>query len=371
MQKTNSTIHKVALTGGHAATSALAVIEKIQEQHPEWEIMWIGSNQAFAKEKAATLDFQLFPEMGVKCYSIKAGKLHRNFSLNTFVDLFKIPIGFLQALKILSQERPGVILSFGGYSAFPVTVAGWLLRIPALIHEQTLAVGLANKLSTPFVKEVLLSRRQSAEYFKKIKTRLVGLPLHNALQGMKVNRNSVPERLFFTAGSRGSVTMNNALGEILEELLSQFTIVHQTGQLDFSKFEKIKSELPLKLRGKYKIKHTFTPSEMAENYAKADLVISRAGAHSAAEIMLFGKAAIFVPIPWVQKNEQFKNAELAEKYTKAIILEEKNLNRESLKRAIERIVSNWKKYKDIDNNPISQRDKNAASEIVKIMEEYV
>lgn len=371
MQKNNITNRKVALSGGHAATSALAVIEKIQERHPNWKIIWIGSNKAFAKEKAMTLDFQLFPKMGVKCYSIQSGKLQRRISLNALLDLTKVPIGFLQSFRILKKEKPDIVLSFGGYSALPVTWAASIINIPVLIHEQTVAIGLANKLSLPFVDEVLLSRKQSKKYFGDKKTKIVGLPLHKALLKIKRKSKDKPASIYVTGGSRGSQILNSVVKEILPQLLKEYEVVHQTGSIDESSLLSFRETLQVDLRKKYTVKAHIEPMDVAKVYENADIVIGRAGAHTVAEVISLGKAAIFIPIPWVQMNEQKLNALLAKKYSQAIVIDENDLSAGKLRKAILSIQKNWKKRASIQENTISKRDRNAAGEIVSIMEQYV
>lgn len=363
--------NKVLLTGGHAATSALAVIEKIQETEPKWKIMWIGTNKAFANEKATTLDFQIFPKMGVECYSIPAGKLQRKFSFSTITGLLSIPLGFVSAFAILLKNRPKVVLSWGGFVAVPVVYAAKILGIPVLIHEQTVAIGLANKLSLPVTNKVLLARKQSLKYFPQNKSEIVGLPLHKALRLIKVKKNSHPKTVFVTGGSRGSQQLNNALKVILPVLLARYSVIHHTGKLDYDSFNFYKSGLSKQLKNKYIISPTFTPQEMAENYKNADIVICRAGAHSTAEVIALQKAAIFVPIPWVQMNEQYKNALLAKKYVKSHIIDEAELSGSKIQKAINEISINWTDYMSLPESKLSERDKNAASKIVKIMEEYV
>src|SRR5690606_26842838 len=138
-----------------------------KQLHPQWNIIWIGTDKAFESQKATTLDFQMFPKMGVTCYSIPAGKLQRQFSVSSFVGIFRIPAGFIRAFGLLLKHKPSVVLSWGGFVAVPVVWAAKLQGIPVLLHEQTVAIGLANKLSLPATTKVLLSRKQSQQYFPK------------------------------------------------------------------------------------------------------------------------------------------------------------------------------------------------------------
>src|SRR3989344_1261526 len=305
---------KIILTGGHAATSALAVIERIQERHSEWSIIWVGSKDAFAKEKATTLDFQLFPDMGVKCYSIQMGKLQRRISFDSFIELLKIPLGMLEGFRVLYKEKPKIILSFGGFISLPIVWSARLFNIRVLIHEQTAAIGLANKLSLPFSTEVLLSRKQSAKYFESRNTNLVGLPLHSALLRVNSPIKAKPQTIYITGGSRGSQTLNEAVKDILPRLLRKYQVIHQTGSLDEKKMKKFVRMLPENIRRNYKLYAHIPPTKVATIYSYSDIVIARSGAHTAAEVIALKKPAIFIPIPWVQMNEQMLNAQLAKKY---------------------------------------------------------
>ncbi len=363
--------NKICLSGGHGATSALAVIEMIKKTHENWEMMWIGSQNAFAKEKASTLDFQVFPKMGVECFSISAGKLQRNLSISSAVDLIKFPIGFFQALKILNSQKPALVISFGGYAALPVVWAAKLVGIKSLIHEQTVGAGLANKLSLPVVSEVLLSRSESEKFFPHNKKRLVGLPLHRGILSVKNLPKKNPETLYVTGGSRGSRTINQVVKQVLPLLLKSFKVIHHTGSLDIDEFIAYKKLLPAKVRNNYEVFELISPLEIDKVYQKADIVVARSGAHTTAEIMALGKAAIFIPIPWVQMNEQMENARLAEKYSNSVIIEEKNLNTDSLLGSIFQLKKDWKKLKFDKNNEISRKDRLAAGEIVQVIEEYV
>jgi len=368
MQKNSK---KIMLTGGHAATSALAVIEKVQEKHPNWNISWIGSSEAFINKKAKTLDFQLFPELGVKCYAIQTGKLQRKISISSVMNLLKVPVGCIQALGILFKEKPEVILSFGGYAALPVVWVGKLLGYPVLIHEQTLGFGLANKLSLPFADDVLLSREESSKYFRNKKSHFVGLPLHNATQKIALSKKKNPDTILILGGSRGSQTINLAVKEVLPTLLKKYEIIHLCGSLDEDNLKSHKRILSSKIRDKYEVIAHVPPLEMANKYAQADIVIARAGAHTVAEVMALGKAAIFIPIPWVQRNEQLENARLAEKYSGARIIEESKLNSETLLQEINHFEQSWKELTLGTDNKLSKKDRGAALQIVKILEKYV
>jgi UDP-N-acetylglucosamine--N-acetylmuramyl-(pentapeptide) pyrophosphoryl-undecaprenol N-acetylglucosamine transferase len=159
---------KIVLTGGHAASTAVAVVEALQKDPKiNWQIYWIGAASAMEGRRVPTLGMKVLPNLGVEVFTIKAGRLQRKFSRQTIPALARIPLGFLGALYLLLKLRPDVTFSFGGFAAFPVVLASWLLRIPVLIHEQTVAVGLANKISAPFAKQIAIARKESEQFFPK------------------------------------------------------------------------------------------------------------------------------------------------------------------------------------------------------------
>ena len=159
---------KIVLTGGHAATTAIAVIEELLRRKESGvfnEIYWIGAKYALEGRKIRTLESTTIPKLGVRSFNIISGRIQKRFSVWTIPSLFKIPIGFFHALYILAKIKPNLILSFGGYSAFPVVVVGKMMNIPIVIHEQTMVYGLANKISSSLATKVTLARKESLEFF--------------------------------------------------------------------------------------------------------------------------------------------------------------------------------------------------------------
>jgi len=139
---------KIILTGGHGATTALATIEEIIRRGKKTEIYWVGVKKAMEGSKVPSLESVMKTKSQVTFKPIIAGRLQRKFTLWTIPSLLRIPFGFVHALYILLSIKPSVILSFGGYAAFPLVFWGRLLGKPIIIHEQTSKVGRSNKLSS-------------------------------------------------------------------------------------------------------------------------------------------------------------------------------------------------------------------------------
>ena len=184
---------KVLMTGGHAGTTAIATVQEFNSRNKtprsdnrtstkiHWKQYWVGASQALEGKTIPTIESSALPKLGVECHTIISGKLQRRLSLWTLPSLIRVPLGFFHALLLLTSIKPDVVLSFGGFVALPVVVAAKILGIPIILHEQTVAVGLANKLSSPFAEIVTLARPESKKYFTKKKTVLIGNPLMRIL----------------------------------------------------------------------------------------------------------------------------------------------------------------------------------------------
>jgi UDP-N-acetylglucosamine--N-acetylmuramyl-(pentapeptide) pyrophosphoryl-undecaprenol N-acetylglucosamine transferase len=363
---------KIILTGGHAATTALAVVEELirRKEQFSWEIYWVGTRYAIEGKKTPTLEFDIFPQKGVIFKPIVAGRLQRRFTLWTIPSLIKIPFGFFHALFVVASIRPRVILSFGGFAAFPVVLAGWFLRIPVILHEQTATGGRANLVSAFFARKILLAREESVTDFSQKKTKVVGNPVLTQITEIMPKQNlGTPPIIFVTCGSRGSQNINKIIDKNLEELLSKYYLVHQTGHLDFKYFEERKKKISENLKKNYEIYDRVDPMQIDNLYRLADLVIARAGANTVSEIIASKRPAILIPIPWSFRDEQRKNADFAVKFGVAKILSEKEAE-EKLFDEVENTFHNWKNIIEKIKGKISP-DIKAAENVVNEIEEIL
>src|SRR3990172_6714258 len=120
MEQTNGKT-KIVLTGGHAGTTAISVVEELVKESGRyrWEIHWIGASSAVEGKKVATLEKRVLPRMGVSFHSILTGRLQKKWTVHTLPSILKIPLGFFHAVFLLLKIRPKIILSFGGFAALP------------------------------------------------------------------------------------------------------------------------------------------------------------------------------------------------------------------------------------------------------------
>jgi UDP-N-acetylglucosamine--N-acetylmuramyl-(pentapeptide) pyrophosphoryl-undecaprenol N-acetylglucosamine transferase len=322
---------KIIIVGGHLSP-ALAVIERLPR---DTEILFIGRKYALEGDKAFSLEYQKITSLGIRFESLTTGRLQRKFTRFTLYSLFKLPIGLLQALKILSNFKPDVLVCFGGYVQVPVAAAAYILHIPVITHEQTRKAGLANKLITPFAKTICISWPESAAYFPKAKTILTGLPLRKEFfQKPAASKDPNRKIIYITGGSLGAHAINVLVEGILHKLLESFYLIHQTGGAteynDYERLGKIKDGLPKDLRDKYKLVKFIDPKETPGIMDSADLVISRSGMNTVTELMYLEKPCLLIPLPHGQSQEQLKNAVFAEKYGNARVLHQEELTPEIL-----------------------------------------
>lgn len=339
---------KILIAGTHF-TTALATIEELKKYFGV-EITYVGRKTTREGDPSKSSESEILPKLGIKFIPIKAGRLQRVFTIYTIPSLFKIPFGFIQAFFILMQEKPDVILSFGGYVVVPIVVWGWLLSIPIIIHEQTLVTGLANKISSYFAYKIAVSFKTDRD-FDESKVILTGNPIRSEITQAVSNsqKNKLPV-ILITGGNQGSHVINLAVEDCLEKLLKIAYVIHQTGDSKFGDYERLERQQ----NDRYMVQKWIT--DMGKVLKKADLVIGRAGINTLTEIAYLGLPAIVIPIPYLYADEQNKNAKFFEKLGLVKILDQTNLNSETLFKKIKLALN--------DLNKLRKHAKNAKKIII-------
>lgn len=364
----------IVLTGGHGATTALPVVEELKRRSKKkliWDIYWIGTSKAFEGKKIPSIESKILPKSGVKFKNIITGRVQRKFTFWTIPSLLKTPIGLLQAFFMLLTIKPKVILSFGGFASFPVVVSGWILRIPIVIHEQTSQAGRANRLSSIFADQILVARESSLKYFPSNKTIVCGNPIIKEIEDIlpKKSLAAVPT-IYITGGSRGSVSLNSVIFDVVDQLLKDHKVIHQTGHIDYEKFMRLKKSLSKQRASRYQVAAEIDPFRIHQLFKKADLVISRAGANTVAEIIAAKRPAILIPLPISYLNEQLGNAQYAQQFGVAQVLDQRTLTGKKLLDRIEIVFRNWKNINEGVKKKESP-DIKASSRLVDIIEKVV
>jgi len=302
---------KILITGGHV-TPALAVIAELK--HSAWEIVYVGRMHALEGDESESVEYQLISAAGVKFIPITTGRLQRRITLNGLVSLFKIPVGFLTALAILSREKPDLLLSFGGYVALPMAIAAGIFNIPIITHEQTRAPGLTNRIIARLARFVCLGWPDLNHTIPAAKIVITGNPVRPAVFNVQKKLDAVCDKpvLYITGGSLGSHSINELFMGILPELTRDFTVIHQCGRSEFNDLQKlarIRELLPIAQKKRYLPLEFINDEHIGWVYKTADILVSRAGANTLTEIIALQKPTLFIPLPWSGANEQEKNAQ--------------------------------------------------------------
>jgi len=268
---------------------------------------------------------------------VPAGKMRRYFSLQNISDLFVTLWGTLIAFITLLRLYPDVLVSKGGYASVPSLLAARILRIPVVIHESDAKPGRGSLLGAKQAVKIAIAFDSAAAHFPKNvqdKIARTGIPIRKALlhtesQGAKQELGldmNVPT-IFVLGGSQGSMKINEAILTALPDMVAFANIVHQTGSANILEVEKVAyvilAEHPHK--GRYHAFGYLNERAMRQAGGAADLIISRAGANSIAEIATWGKPSIIIPIPEAVSHDQRTNAYAYARTGAAVVIEEENL----------------------------------------------
>lgn len=323
---------KILFSGGHI--SPLIAVSSFLEGKADMVV--VGRNYTFENDKTESFEKKYFEKKGVSFIPLDAARLQRKFSKKTIPSLLKILPSYKKALSILSQEKPDVVMTFGGYISVPIGLAAYTKKIPLVIHEQTTGAGVANRILGKIATKILISFSSSENYFKKKKTILTGNPIRPEVFTVKKEIH-FPEKLpliYITGGSAGAHAINTLIKEILPELVAHYNIIHQTGDaqefLDFDKLTALRNSLDRNLQRRYQVRKFIDSDEIGWVYKHAEIVISRAGANTVQELIALNKKAILIPLPYGQKSEQLENAKQYKKTGLGTYIEQNEVQAKTL-----------------------------------------
>lgn len=347
---------KIILTGGGSAghvTPNIALADKLKNSG--WQIEYIGSSNGIEKDIIGKTD--------IPYYGIASGKLRRYFSLENFIDPFKVLYGIFQAFYTIKKIKPDIIFSKGGFVTVPVVIGGFLNKIPVVIHESDMTPGLANKISIKYAKKVCVSFPETLKYLPSEKGIYTGTPIrYEVTRGNKENglkfSGLLSEKPILTVigGSLGSQILNKSVREILDKLLEDFQIIHICGKGHLDK--------SLEDKNGYK-QFEYINQELPDIFAITDIFVSRAGSNAIFEFLALKKPNLLIPLSKkASRGDQILNANSFKKQGYSEVLEEEQLNKETLYRYIKNVYENKNKY--IDNMKLSPV-KDSISEIINII----
>lgn len=327
-------------TGGHVSP-ALAVIQTIQEMQKErpWLATFLYVGSADGVEKA------LVTAAGIPFRAVACGKLRRAanpfamISRQNLLDLFRVPVGIVQAIGLILRFHPDAVLSTGGFVSVPAAMAAAITGVPILAHEQTAQIGLGNRIAVRFARRIALSFEIPEKLIPvsaRGKVVITGNPVRSVVMqgdpdkaiklfGFDDADNGLPT-VYVTGGAQGSHVINEAVKESLAELLTFCRIVHQCGRQphqetqDIDVLKEAAAGLPVPLQRHYAVVQ-FVGAEIGDLFALADLIVSRSGAGTVSEAAALGKPAVYIPLVPTGGDEQRKNARRFEDAGAAVVIE--------------------------------------------------
>lgn len=299
-------------TGGHLFPG-IAIAEAFLEREEGNEVLFLGTERGIEARVLADGRFPL--------RTIRAMPLHGRPMVDKARALWAIPRSIGEAMKLLREYRPNLVLGVGGYASGPGILAAALLGVKRAIHEQNVIPGMTNRVLKRFSQRIFISFEETRPYFPAERTVLTGNPIRKGI----LRRAHLRERgdrftILIFGGSAGAHRINMAMMEALpwlREMRSVWRFIHQTGRQDQDVVSKAYRE------GGFEAEVIPFIDRMELYYPKADLVICRSGASTVAELAACGKAAILIPYPYAAHHHQLINAQkLADRGAARMILDE-------------------------------------------------
>ncbi|MFD6071241.1 UDP-N-acetylglucosamine--N-acetylmuramyl-(pentapeptide) pyrophosphoryl-undecaprenol N-acetylglucosamine transferase [Amycolatopsis lurida] len=321
-------------TGGHtypALTAIRTLQARLADQGRAVEVLWVGNS--------AGLEARVTADQGIPFRAVATGKIRRArnplkmLSRANLTDMARVPLGVVQARSAVARFRPDVVLATGGYVAVPVGLAARVCGRPLVIHEQTLRLGLANRVLARVAARVAVSsestlpllapatRKRAVATGNPVRAEVLTGDADRAVKALGVQGfNRALPTVYVTGGAQGARQINELVSAILPWLLERANVVHQCGTAAVEGQLERAAGLPAELAARY-LPVDFIGAELPDVFALADVIISRSGAGTIAEVTALGTAAVFIPLASSAGGEQAHNARhLAEQGAAAALL---------------------------------------------------
>ena len=312
-------------TGGHVIP-ALAIAQELKSRYHA-DVLFVGT--------ARGIETRLVPAAGFQLELITAGALKR-VDLTTRVNtLFDLPRAVAQSARLISEFRPDVMIGVGGYASGPAMLAGGLMNLPMLAFEPNVIPGIANRLAAPMVRAAAVHFAATQRYFRNAV--VTGVPVRREFFQVSLRSQNDPPTLLVFGGSQGAHAINVAIVQalpFLNQAVPGIHLIHQTGEKDCAEVQAAVADSGVSAEA------TAFIDDMPGAFARADLLVCRAGASTVAEITAAGKPAIFIPLPTAADDHQRHNAETLANAGAARLLPQGELTGERLAQEVALLLSN-------------------------------
>lgn len=357
-------------TGGHIYPG-ISLAREFQSRDKNNEIIFVGTEHKMESE--------IIPQEGFRFLGLRVKGIERKFSLESLSALFLFLGSLFTSYGIIKDFKPDLVIGTGGYVSGSVALVSSLLGIPTFIHEQNVIPGITNQFLSLTGKKVFTSFPESAGYFwKKERIVFLGNPIRKSIwQGNKEkiikenNLDSAKKTILVFGGSKGASTINkmvlHSLYLIEESIWLEWQMLIISGEEDFKNLTEKVTKSPFKET----VRVLPYLHNIEDAYDLADLVVCRAGATTIAELSAKGIAAILIPYPYATGNHQLYNARFLESNLAALIIEEKELNREKLAAELSKLLTDNKRLDLLARNSKKLGKRKAAQDIVDNIYDYM
>lgn len=349
-------------TGGHLFPG-IALAEEIKRRNGSSEVVFIGTEHG--------IEASVIPKEGYPIEYLRAEGLVGKSPLKKCTGAVKTIFSLYDAYRIMRKYRPDVIVGVGGYASFSPVLIGHFMSIPTLIAEQNSIPGLANRTLGKIADAVCVTYHESISAFPQGKTFITGNPVRTgilsgsrekAYELFSLERNKFT--IFVFGGSSGARSINHAICDSfhdINDIKDRIQFLHQTGKHEY--------ETVRETYRKWGVKGTVAAfiHQMPEAYAVADLVISRAGATTLAELSAVGKPAVLIPYPFAAANHQEVNAQRLAEMGAVRVIFDHEVNGEILARHIRELQGDTALRSDMQRSSRSLGRPDAAQKVVDIM----
>lgn len=342
-------------TGGHIYPG-IAIAQEFKRRNPSCEIVFVGT--------ARGLETKIVPREGFKLELIEIAALKGVSVTKRIKSLLMLPKSFLVVRSLIRKYKPDVVIGVGGYASGPMLLIASLMGVPTMVAEQNALPGFTNRVLARFVKAAAVSFAEAKSFFRG-KAEITGNPVRAEFFNVPARTPGNVTNLLITGGSQGARAVNEALVAalpLLEAHKDKLAIVHQTGELDFEKVKAAYAQSSLHAEVKPFIE------KIVDEFAKADLVISRAGATTVAELAAAGRPAVMVPLPWAADDHQRKNAEAVERAGAGRMILQAELSGERLANELLALISDREKLAAMSTASKTLAHPDAATRVVNIAE---
>jgi len=358
-------------TGGHLYPG-VAIAREFERQLEAVQIAFVGTKRG--------LETKVMPREGYELVTIEARGIMGKGLIGGIWGLASTPVGLAQCLALCRARRPDLVIGIGGYTSPPLIAAAFLLGIKRAIVEPNAYPGMANRVLSPLAHIVFTSFAEALPFFELGKARVVGTPIRRAFLGevpfTEVARPDVHGPLLLVlGGSQGARSINRAITGAFPALAQSqagLRVIHQTGERDCEEVTAAYRAALQKL-GPSVAAPEVAPFlfDMPRAMKQADLIVSRAGATTVAEITACGKPAILIPFPHAIHGHQERNARVLEQAGAAQVILDQSLNGEMLAQVVSAILDNRPRRAEMGRHSQSLGQPEAAERIVDACRELV